>query len=158
MKLIVIFILVTTLSSCDFFQSQEKRTQELIDAELREIDWNAIDAYPLFLGCDEDTTKETQRRCFEQKLSEHLYTALRKIYFVVETGEQPSASVVFVVDTTGKIEILSIERSKQIIQQQPDFDKIITESLLSVPQIAPALKRGMPVKVKFRIPIELNTK
>ncbi|MFT6995763.1 MAG: hypothetical protein ACJA1P_002508, partial [Maribacter sp.] len=44
------------------------------------------------------------------------------------------------------------------LKQMPEFDGIVTQSLKTVPEIAPALKRGIPVRIKLRILIQLNTK
>ncbi len=154
----MIVFLCFSLSSCNFFESKEKRTQELIDSELREIDWNSIDTYPLFLDCDETATKEVQRNCFEEKLTAHFEATLNEFEFIVDSDENTTVAVIFVIDTNGDIEIVDIEKNAFILKQMPEFDGIVIQSLKTVPEIAPALKRGIPVKTKFRIPIQLNTK
>jgi len=154
----LVVVLCLSLCSCNFFESKEKRTQELINSELREIDWNSIDTYPLFLDCDETAAKEVQRQCFEQKLTAHFQETLNEFEFIVDSDENPTVAVIFVIDTDGDIEILDIEKNAFILKQMPEFDGIVVQSLKTVPEIAPALKRGIPVKTKFRIPIRLNTK
>ncbi len=153
-----IVLVFLSLGSCNFFESKEKRTQELIDSELSEIDWNSIDTYPLFLACDETVSKELQRQCFEEKLTAHFETTLNDFEFIVDSDENPTVAVIFVIDAHGDIDILDIERDRFILKQMPEFDGIVIQSLKTVPEIAPALKRGIPVSTKFRIPIKLNTK
>lgn len=158
MRRFLIVVVSFSLCSCNFFESKEKRTQELIDSELREIDWNAIDTYPLFLDCDETASKEVQRQCFEQKITAHFEETLNEFEFIVDSDDNPTIAVIFVIDTEGEIEILEIEKDRFILKQMPEFEGIVTQSLKTVPEITPALKRGIPVRTKFRIPIQLNTK
>ncbi|WP_396635803.1 hypothetical protein [Maribacter sp. R77961] len=158
MKRFLIVLICCNLVSCNFFESKEKRTQELINAELGAIDWNAIDSYPLFLSCDETASKENQRLCFEQKLLTHFKATLDEFEFTIDSDENAIVAVIFVIDTVGKISIVNIEKDAAIVKQMPEFDGIISQSLKNVPAIAPALKRGIPVNTKFRIPIQLNTK
>ena len=154
--LILLFCFV--LASCNFLESREKRTQELINAELQQIDWNSIDSYPLFLDCDETASKESQRQCFEQKLTTHFEATLNEFEFIIDSESNPVVFVTFVIDTEGRIMVVDIEKDPSILKQMPEFDGIISQSLKNVPAIAPALKRGIPVRTKYRIPVQLNTK
>ena len=158
MQRIVVLLVFLSLGSCNLFQSKEKRTQELINAELREMDWNSVDSYPLFLECDETASKEVQKQCFEQQLTTHFENTLREFEFTVDSDRGALVDVIFVIDAKGKISIEKIIKDAAILRQMPEFDGIITQSLKNIPPIAPALKRGIPVKTKFKIPIQLNTK
>ena len=63
----------------------------------------------------------------------------------------------FLVERDGAVTVLDIEDQWEVQKQIPEFNAIITQSLKSLPPVQPALKRGMPVNAKFRIPLELNT-
>lgn len=154
----LVFLFLLALGSCNFFESKEKRTQELINAELREMDWNSIDSYPLFLDCDETATKPIQRQCFERKITHHFEATLNEFEFTVDSERNAVVDVIFVIDAEGKISVEDIIKDASILKQMPEFDGIITQSLKSIPPIAPALKRGIPVRTKFKIPVQLNTK
>jgi len=158
MRRFLIVLVSFSLCSCNFFESKEKRTQELINSELQEIDWNSIDTYPLFLDCDETASKEVQRQCFEGKITAHFEETLNEFEFIVDADENPMVAVIFIINTDGEIDILDIEKDRFILKQMPEFDGIVTQSLKTVPEITPALKRGIPVSTKFRIHIQLNTK
>lgn len=158
MQRILVFLVLLSLGSCNLFQSKEKRTQELINAELRELDWNSIDSYPLFLECDETATKEAQKQCFELQLTTHFENTLREFEFTIDSDRSAIVDVIFVIDAKGKISVEKIIKDAAILKQMPEFDGIISQSLKNIPPIAPALKRGIPVKTKFKIPVRLNTK
>ena len=154
------FIMVLVLcgmTSCDFFESQERKTQELIQKELSEIDWNEVDSYPLFEDCDENSSKTLQRECFENELLKHCSKTLDAYEFILDADIDPTVIVDFLVDKDGRITIIDIEKDPKINKQMPEFEGIIRQSLKRMPPLAPALKRGIPVKAKFRIPIVLKT-
>lgn len=158
MQRVLVFLIFLSLGSCSFFESKEKRTQKLINEELREMDWNSVDSYPLFLECDETLRKDAQRQCFEKQLTTHFENTLREFEFTVDSDRGALVDVIFVIDEEGKISVERILKNASILRQMPEFDGIITQSLKNIPPIAPALKRGIPVKTKFKIPVQLNTK
>lgn len=157
MKRYVYFLLFILISSCSFFESKQKRTQELINEELRHIDWNSVDSYPFFYTCDETATKAQQKICFEETLISHFQETLNDFEFTLTDKESETAAVIFVIDTLGRINVITIEKDASVLTQMPEFDGVITQSLKNLPKLAPALKRGIPVNTKYRIPVQLNT-
>ncbi len=157
MKYFLSYCLLVLFASCELFVSKEKKTQELVNKEMLEIDWNDIDSYPLFENCDETLTKMVQRECFEQEVLTHCAKNLKDVEFTLLSGADSIIQVDFLVDQEGRISILEIQKDPAIDTQMPNFDQLIEQSLQKMPSLAPALKRGIPVKAKFRIPILLNT-
>ena len=156
MRKFLMVLVLWGLSSCNLFDSQEKKTQELIQKELAEIDWNEVDAYPIFEFCDETLPKTEQRECFENGLLEHFSKTLQEFEFILKPGVDPTVIVDFLVDEKGKITIIEIEKDSTINKQMPEFDGIVRQSLKRIPPLAPAIKERIPVKAKFRIPIVLK--
>ena len=157
MKRFLPILLILVLSSCSFFESNEKRTQVLINEELRQIDWDNVDSYPFFYTCDESATKAAQKICFEETLTSHFEKTLNEFEFTLTDKESETVAVIFVIDTLGRINVTSIEKDASVLKQMPEFDGVITQSLKNLPKLAPALKRGIPVNSKYRIPVQLNT-
>ncbi|WP_339655205.1 hypothetical protein [uncultured Maribacter sp.] len=157
MKRVVYFLLFIGISSCSFFESKQKRTQELINEELRHIDWNSVDSYPYFYTCDETATKAQQKICFEETLISHFQETLNDFEFTLADKESETVDVIFVIDTLGRINVADIKKNALVLNQMPEFDGVITQSLKNLPKLAPALKRGIPVNTKYRIPVQLNT-
>lgn len=157
MKRLFILILLILLTSCDFFASKEQKTYDLVNKELQEIDWTEVDNYPLFDNCDETVSKALQRSCFEQELLLHCGKTLQEFEFTFDTLTNPKVLVDFVVDQDGRISVVEIVKEASIETQMPEFEQIITQGLKNLPPLEPALKRGIPVKAKFRIPIVLTS-
>ena len=158
MRKLGIICLLCLAVSCDWFASREAKTQKLVEQELQAIDWNDIDQYPLFEDCDETLSKSEQRSCFENTLLLHFSMTLQDFEFVLDDAIGESIYVDFLVDKEGSMTVLDIEEHQVLKEQIPEFNGIITQSFKSVPRVAPALKRGMPVNAKFRIPLVFNTK
>ncbi|MBM1105652.1 hypothetical protein JQC67_05805 [Aurantibacter crassamenti] len=144
------------MTSCGWLTSKEERTQELVQQELLEIDFNEVDNYPLFENCDETLSKSGQRQCFEQEVLLNCAKILEQYKFVLNKKTNKNVLVDFLVDQNGKVSVLKIEKDSQIDDLMPEFNQLITQGLEELPSLQPALKRGIPVKAKFRIPIVLN--
>ncbi len=157
MRKIAVLCGLCLMVSCDWFSSREANTRKLVDKELSGIDWNDVDQYPLFAECDEGVVKTAQRECFENTLLQHLTTTLQDFEFVLNTDFEDTIYVDFLVDRDGRLSVLNIQENAAVRKQIPEFNGIITQSLRSIPKLEPALKRGIPVNAKFRIPLVLNT-
>ena len=50
-----------------------------------------------------------------------------------------------------------VEEKTSVLNEISDFNSKISESLNDLTTVAPALKRGNPVSLRFRLPLVLNT-
>ncbi|MDB4291867.1 hypothetical protein N9954_00555 [Maribacter sp.] len=157
MRQLSFLVLLCSLASCDFFTSKEEKTAELVNEQLQQIDWSDVDNYPLFADCDETVSKVAQRRCFESELLKHCSKTLVAFDYHISKDTNPKVLVDLLVDQDGKISVLGIEKDTAIDTQMPKFDEIVAQAIKNIPPLAPALKRGIPVKAKFRIPIVLKS-
>ncbi|MDT7829412.1 hypothetical protein RQM65_12100 [Pricia sp. S334] len=156
MRKLPILFLLCLLTACNGPAKREKKMQELVDREMKSIDWEDVDQYPLFADCDELADKPEQKRCFMETLLRHFSQTLQESNLVLEEDIKDTLFVDFRMEDTGAITLINIKNDEQIKNQLPDFRKHIEKSLDSLPKIEPALKRGIPVSAKFRIPIVLQ--
>ena len=152
-----LFMVLYFQFSCSFFSSEEKRVNKIVAKEMERIDWNALDHYPLFAECDELMTKPTQKKCFENTIISYLTEKINGYNLELLDSLQTVVYVDLLVDREGTIRIVDMERNNEALEQIPEFNRMIQREINALPQVEPALKRGVPVNVKFRIPIELNT-
>ena len=157
MRILLTWIGALLLISCDYLAPKEEKTRRLVQEELRSINWNDVDQYPLFASCNESLSKEEQQACFENELLTHFSGTLQEFEFILSEDVEDTIYVDFLVERDGSVTVLDIEDHMTVQEQIPEFNAIITQSLKSLPEIEPALKRGIPVNAKFRIPLELNT-
>lgn len=128
----------------------------MVAREMERIDWNAVDHYPLFEECDELMTRPTQKNCFENKITTHLRERIKTYNFELQDSIRAVVYLDLLVDREGIIKIADLEQNDQISAQIPDFNRLMQREINALPQVEPALKQGVPVNVKFRIPIVLN--
>lgn len=150
-------ILLAGLNACELFESRQARTQKLVDDEIRTINFNEVDQFPLFDACDESVAKPEQQACFQNTLLLHLSMTLQDFEFRSEDRILDTVYIDFRIDNQGVISILSVGENQELAAQNPEFERIVTGSLRSLPRLQPALKRGIPVTTRFRLPLVLQT-
>ena len=128
----------------------------MVAREMERIDWNAVDHYPLFEECDELMTWPKQKKCFENTITTHLRDRIKSHGFELKDSIQAVVYMDLLVDREGTIKLAEIERNNRLLEQIPEFNRLIQREINALPQVEPALKQGVPVNVKFRIPIVLN--
>ena len=129
----------------------------MVAREMERIDWNMVDHYPLFEACDELMTRPTQKTSLENAITTHLRDRMKTYDFEMKDSIRATVYLDLLVDREGNIKVADIERNTQVLEQIPDFNRLIQREINALPQVEPALKRGTPVNVKFRIPIVLNS-
>lgn len=158
MRKLWVLCLLMALTSCNWFTSKEEKVQEKIDLDMQEINWNDVDVYPMFADCDETLVKTEQKACFERTFLAYFSEHLEQTGFIKEATTEGVITIDFSIDNTGEIGIIAIENDSLVTAQFPDFNADIIQILDEMPKVEPALKRGIPVRAKFRFPIVLNTK
>ena len=157
MRFLLALFALCMITSCTWLAPKEEKTRRLVQQELSTINWNDVDQYPMFQSCGESISKDEQRICFEDELLNHFSKTLNDFEFILKEDVEDTIYVDFLVERDGSITVLDIEDQMAVQDQIPEFNAIITQSLKSLPEVQPALKRGIPVSAKFRIPLELNT-
>ena len=145
------------LAACELFVSKEEATQKLVEEELLQIDWDDVDQYPLFDACREDLPKPEQRLCFENTMITQLSKALEGMEFVVDADLNDTIMVDFLIDEDGFIFVQNVEEKEAVLSEIKNFNSEVTRRLNDLTTVAPAINRGIPVSVRFRLPIVLNT-
>ena len=128
----------------------------MVNDELMAIDWNDVDQYPLFEACDEMAQKLEQRRCFEQEMLKRFVKAFSDTVYEVDEKFKDTLFVDFEVDEDGFINIIEIEENTGIEKVVPGFREEVRLRFSDL-TVLPAHKRGINVKIKFRLPIILDT-
>lgn len=145
------------LISCELFMTKEERAQKMVNEELLSIDWNDVDQYPLFDVCDETAVKEAQRECFQNVMADYFSEALAGLSFEVEQDINDTLYIDFLIDEHGFISVLELGEGSTALGDIKDFKRKISRRLNDLTTVAPALKRGSPVSLRFRLPLLLNT-
>ena len=145
------------MSSCQYFYKPQPSKDDLLKKELTAIDWNEVDEYPSIAECDKIEDKTQRRQCFfdyltqtiQQKLSGDTLTILYPELDTIEVKVTvfPNASIVFEPQFS----------KDSVAYDTVKIDSILRAKLVDFPKINPALKRGIPVKTQFILPVIIKT-
>ena len=147
------------LISCEFdFQIDKKITvDEFIIEELKSFNWNEVDQYPVFESCLKIEDIDNKNDCFVETITEAFRQNLENNNLVLNRTLVDTVGMVLKVNKLGEISIQNIT----ISDENTGYAKVITESfentVLSLPKLFPAIKRGQEVDVIFNIPIIIST-
>lgn len=142
------------LFSCAYFEKNTNR--EPIQEVDTIVDFNSVDAFPLFPKCKDIPSRVKQKICFQLEMAQHIYASLKEYHLNVKEIINDTVLVKLKVDAAGKTSLSSIKIPAKINQLLPEFDSILKVSLQNLPDLQPAIKRDMPVTTEFTLPIVLK--
>ena len=156
MKQFSLFLVFILFNSCQYFDKQVPSEKELLQKELKSINWKEVDEYPSVVDCDKIEDKKQREQCFFEVLTQLIQEklcndTLTMLYPELDTIE---VKVTVFPNATMKFE-------PQFPKDSVAYDKIKIDSILKVrlvdfPKINPAIKRGIPVKTQFILPVILK--
>ncbi len=151
-------LLLLSLNSCQLFETEKISTETFYKEELNSIDWNDVDQYPVFKACEERTEKEVQRQCFVNSLSETLYNTVQKNIYGTYQSISSTVLVELSVSERARFSIDTIRMDSLLLHTFPRLKSALYKSVDSLQLIAPAYKRGIPVRTQFTLPIRIETR
>lgn len=144
-------------ASCQYFDRQVPSKDELLEKELKSINWQEVDEFPFVEACDSVSDKVLRRQCFLDFLVANIQQRLnaeplKVLYPNLDTIEMkvtifPDAHVEFEPKLTDSL-----------VYGKATVDSILKARLSDFPSIKPALKRDIPVKTQFVLPVVLEVK
>lgn len=153
MRPIVILFILLFATSCNYFEKKKVYPEDLLKEELNTFNWNDVDTYPTFISCDSILAKEESKTCFQNTLINSVNQYLEAQSLVVSSDVNDTIILKIKIDNVGLLEIQSIKVHPETVIEIPEIENLLRESLKSVPQIYPAIKRGQQVTTAFELPV-----
>ncbi len=151
MKKNLAILLLFLITSCQFIDKQIPSEEELLNKEIKTIDWKKVDEFPTMASCDTIADRTQNQECFINTLSALIQQKLN--------AEKPKLPYAKFDTITVQVSILPNATLQFETQQQADnekIDSILKSKLVDFPVIKPAIKRGIPVKTQFTLPVILK--
>lgn len=156
-KLSLLLILILGFQSCQYFDKKVPNEKELLEKQMKEINWNEVDEYPSVVDCEKLSDPNQKKQCFfefmanaiQQKLS---IDTLRILYPKLDTIE-----VKVTVNPDATMEFEPQFTKDSIAYDTIKIDSILRTKLVDFPKVNPAIKRGIPVKTQFVLPVIIKT-
>jgi len=147
---------VVTCLSCKEWETQKIDVNTYAAKEWQAIDSTEVDLYPTFPNCDTLSQPLAIRQCFENEVYAAFNTAFSTTQFITETEVSDTIWVQFVVDQKGAMCLDTLRMRDALRRDFPKIPELVITSLKSLPEPFPAVKRGIPVRTRFQLPIILE--
>lgn len=151
-NLIVLFVLVSLIVSCDFFASSGLTSIEIKKAS----SWSSNDQPPTFPEC-ETLDKKEQLECLQEILSNIIMDqiALSSPISIVPLNEE--VKLILKIDQEGVFSLVEAQISSSVKKAIPELKSILEEVIRSLPQALPATKTnvGVYVESQLSLPIQI---
>ncbi|MEN9337036.1 MAG: hypothetical protein RLZZ500_2023 [Bacteroidota bacterium] len=156
MKRIVV-LLALALTSCSYFEKQVPNEQELLQKELQAINWNQVDEYPSIVECEKLTDANQRKQCFFEVLSSTIQQKLNTDTLAVLYPELDTIDVKITVNPDASLVFEPQFPQDSTAYDKKKIDSILKARLTDLPKINPAIKRGIPVKTQFILPVIIRS-
>ena len=156
MKKTLLFVLLISFTSCEYFETRKVTSEEILSEESRELNWQEVDQYPAFEECREVLESEAAKACFGNKVANYFYARLEAKQPVVTEALDDTLYLYLKISEKGIPAIDSMEVDSLVVAQLPEIRSWLTRSVDSLPKIYPATKRGIPVVTTFKMPIVIQ--
>lgn len=157
-KIVLLFCAVILMASCKNWSFKKIDEQERFQEEWQAVALDQVSSYPSFTSCDSLASNREQYSCFQRKIVQAIQQELLIKKNITHTQLQDTAWAYLVVSDQGLMCVDSLHISEALNTATPDMQLSLYRALDKLPKAIPAYKRGIPVRVRFSLPIVYTTK
>ena len=158
MKQFFLFLVILSFNSCQYIDKQVPSEKELLQKELKSINWKEVDEYPSVANCDKIANKKQRQQCFFQVMAQLIQQKLDIDTLSIMYPELDTIEVKVTVFPNSTMKFEPQFPKDSVAYDTIKIDSILHARLIDFPKINPALKRGLPVKTQFILPVILKAK
>ena len=151
-SLLLLFLLITSCDKLSFLKSEKIQALDTI------VNFSSVDTSPSFKECDSIIDKHQKSNCFRTTIHQKIGAELQKHQFIIRDSISEIVYVDLLINSKGKIVFEALASSEEMRIQLPQLDSVLRISVDKVPSVYAAIKRGIPVTTKYRLPIKVQLK
>jgi hypothetical protein len=151
--LAILFFSSFFFASCQLFDKKVPDEKELLKKQLNEINWNEVDEYPSIVDCEKIADKEQRKRCFFEFMTSTIEQKLNIDSLSTEFPKLDTIEVKVTVFPTSEVTFQPQFPKDSVAYDTIKIDSILHARLIDFPKVNPAIKRGIPVKTQFVLPV-----
>jgi hypothetical protein len=156
LKKFLALLLLFLLQSCHYFEKQVPSEKELLNKQLKDINWKEVDEYPSVAECEKLTDEAQRKQCFFEFLTSTIQEKLSVDTLAVLYPELDTIEVKVTVFPNATLQFEPQFPKDSVAYDKVKIDSILHARLVDFPKVNPALKRGIPVKTQFILPVILK--
>ncbi len=153
MKKILFYFLFLTTISCQYFEKKVPDEKELLEQELKKINWNEVDEFPSVLQCDTIKDAEIKKHCFFDCLAQIIQERIGIDTLQILYPEMDTIEVKVTINPDASLQFEPQSLKDSVAYDKIKIDSILTARLSDFPKVEPAIKRGIKVKTQFVLPV-----
>ena len=157
MKKAIALFLVSLCFSCQYFEKKVPNEKELLEKQLKEINWNEVDEYPSVADCEKLTDETQRKQCFFEFLTTTIQQKLAVDTLSTLFPKLDTIEVKVTIFPNSTMEFEPQFPKDSVAYDTIKIDSILRIRLVNFPKVNPAIKRGIPVKTKFVLPVVIKT-
>lgn len=157
MKKLLPIAALLLLQSCQYFEKKVPNEQELLDKQLKEINWNEVDEYPSVIDCEKLTDATQRKQCFFEFLTATIQQKLAIDTLATMFPKLDTIEVKVTVLPNSDLEFEPQFPKDSVAYDTIKIDSILRVRLVDFPKVNPAIKRGIPVKTQFVLPVIIKS-
>jgi hypothetical protein len=153
MKKAIAFLFVFLSLSCQFVDKKVPSEKELFDKQLKEINWKDVDEYPSVTDCENLTNAVQRKQCFFDFLQTTITQKLALDSLVSKSSKLDTIEVKVTVQPDATLLFEPEFPKDSVTYDVIKIDSILHARLINFPKVKPAIKRGIPVRTQFVLPV-----
>lgn len=130
----------------------------MLQKELKSINWKEVDEYPTVADCEKISDKKQRQKCFFDVMSTLIQEKLNVDSLSIMYPELDTIEVKVTIFPNAVMKFEPQFPKDSVAYDTIKIDSILHARLVNFPKINPAIKRGIPVKTQFILPVILKAK
>ena len=127
--------------------------KELLQKELKAINWKEVDEYPSVSDCENIDNKTQRQQCFFEVLTQLIQQKLSIDTLSVLYPKLDTIEVKVTIFPNATMQFEPQFPKDSVAYDRIKIDSILKARLIDFPKVNPAIKRGIPVKTQFILPV-----
>ena len=149
-KTIQLLFLLLAIQSCQYFEKQVPDEKELLEQELKKINWDEVDEFPSVLQCDTIKDAAIKKQCFFDYMAQTIQERIGIDTLRIEYPKIDTINVKITINTDSSLQFETQYTNDSIaLVDKTKIDSILMSRLSDFPKVEPAIKRGVKVKTQF---------
>lgn len=156
-KIILILLFLSLIfNSCQYLEKQVPSEKELLQKELKAINWKQVDEFPSVVACDKIENKTQREQCFFEVMTQMIQEKLSVDTLSILYPELDTIEVKVTIFPNASLKFEPQFPKDSVAYDKIKIDSILKARLVNFPKVNPAIKRGIPVKTQFILPVILK--
>ena len=126
---------------------------DLLQKELKAINWKEVDEYPSVADCENIDNKAQRKQCFFEVLTQLIQQKLSIDTLSVLYPKLDTIEVKVTIFPNATMQFEPQFPKDSVAYDRIKIDSILKARLVDFPKVNPAIKRGVPVKTQFILPV-----